>query len=50
MKQVSDYLERELVPRSLIEKMLQHPSTDVYWVSMDEVSDLPVMREVAPLV
>lgn len=37
----TEYLQREQVPQSLIQKMLQHASTQVYWLTHDdeEISD-----------
>jgi hypothetical protein len=36
MQLVETYLTRERVPRQLIEKMLSHASTDIYWVGPED--------------
>ncbi len=45
MKDVSAYLESKLVPRQLIELMMNRPSTDVYWMTG---KDLMTLGEYSP--
>jgi hypothetical protein len=40
MLNASEYLKREQIPQQLIEKMQQRASTQVYWLTADETSDI----------
>ena len=40
MKRVSSYLESQMVPRRLIELMMTRPSTQVYWMTFEDIQTL----------
>jgi hypothetical protein len=40
MSVAREYLLRELVPQSLVEKMLQRSSTEIYWLTQDDTLEL----------
>lgn len=40
MSQMAEYLRKESVPQALIDKMMTHPSNDMYWLSEADLSAL----------
>ena len=40
MKAVTSYLENEMVPRRLIDLMMTHSSSDIYWLNEDDLTQL----------
>lgn len=43
MQATAEYLQREQVPRTLIEKMLQRASTQVHWLTEEEYAELSAL-------
>lgn len=40
MQIVSKFLERQMVPRRLIDLMMRHSSNDAYWLTIDDIDEL----------
>jgi hypothetical protein len=37
---VTSYLESSLIPRRLIDEMMSRPSSDIYWLTLDDLSEM----------
>lgn len=42
MRAVTNYLERRLIPRRIIDEMMSRPSNDVYWLTSTDLHDIGV--------
>jgi hypothetical protein len=48
MKAIDSYLDRQMVPRRLIDRSMSHPSNDMYWLTtadLNEIGELPAQHE-----